>query len=154
MQYLSQSICILRLILACNSIRYRNGKDYIVEEVLPMVLKQIIQIINAKKGKAVHYEVLAECLSRCKAIELKADLILKSIEKINEEISKSAEPVTVDKLSHCHSIIMRQFFAKKELDMRREGLAKLSEELIWNEIRNHSAKKIDPAQPMGNVTIP
>lgn len=119
-----------------------------------MVLKQIIQIINAKKGKAVHYEVLAECLSRCKAIELKADLILKSIEKINEEISKSAEPVTVDKLSHCHSIIMRQFFAKKELDMRREGLAKLSEELIWNEIRNHSAKKIDPAQPMGNVTIP
>ena len=36
----------------CNQIKYRNGKDYIIEEIVPMILKRALTIINDHNTKS------------------------------------------------------------------------------------------------------
>jgi hypothetical protein len=52
----------------CNQIKYRNGKDYIIEEIVPMVLKRVLTIINHKNTtfSTEIYLVLAICLAKTK----------------------------------------------------------------------------------------
>jgi hypothetical protein len=73
----------LKLIIECNCIRYKNGRDYIQEEIIPLVLKAIIKHINEGSKKIEHFELLSLALSKSKSSDIKIDTVQKSIEAIN-----------------------------------------------------------------------
>lgn len=67
-------------IAKCKNIRYKNGKDYIQEEVIPMAMKEIIRNINSGQNiSAVKFFVLAKLMSRANLNEFRLETIQKSI---------------------------------------------------------------------------
>lgn len=81
-ELLSDLICedenygnIILKIIQCKSIRYKNGKDYVQEEVIPMAMKEIIRNINSNEGQSFCAQkmfVLAKLFSRANLSEIKA----------------------------------------------------------------------------------
>lgn len=71
-ELLSNSVCrdqvystIILKIADCKAIRYKNGRDYIQEEVIPMAMKEILRNINSEKGfLADKFYVLAKLMER------------------------------------------------------------------------------------------
>jgi hypothetical protein len=78
----SYSFNLVQEILHCRCIRYRNGKDYIKEEIVPIVLKETLKQINAGSDRLEHFELLALALTISLPVNIKIDLIQSSIEAI------------------------------------------------------------------------
>jgi hypothetical protein len=68
------------------------------------------------------YETLALSLERFKLTDLKIDTIQKSLLKINYEIQISTCEKAITRLSKCFDRIIRVFFRKKEIDIKKKGL--------------------------------
>ena len=79
----SKSSEILISIVQNRCIRYRNGRDYVQEEIVPMATKEIIRKINKGEGPVEeNYWVLANLYTRINLADFKMDTIQKSIEKL------------------------------------------------------------------------
>ena len=95
-------------------IRYRNGRDYIQEEIVPMAAKEILNRINSEQGaSAEDYWVLANLYSRVNLSDFKLDTVQKSIEKVRYILSKSTDPSSAVKMSKAYQLMMQVFFHKK-----------------------------------------
>ena len=73
---------IVRDVVECRCIRYKNGRDYVREEILPLILKETIKKINEGSHKIEHYELLALTLKHSWVAEIKIDLIQNSIDAL------------------------------------------------------------------------
>jgi hypothetical protein len=86
---------ILSSIISTETIKYRNGRDYVVEEIVSMIAKRLLTLINSANLATPNilslemYETLALTLERFKLTDLKIDTIQKSLLKINYEIQIS-----------------------------------------------------------------
>jgi hypothetical protein len=50
-----ESFSILKFIVECRCIRFKNGRDYIKEEIIPLMLKETIKIINEGSSNINHF---------------------------------------------------------------------------------------------------
>lgn len=48
---------------------------------------------------------------------------------------------------------MKSFFLKKELEMKKKGLVKVYESLIWNDVRNYISNSSENANDIKNENI-
>ena len=71
--------------------------------------------------------------------DVKIDILQKSIEAFNYEISESKSEEIVFRLSKANYDILKKYFEKKEIDMRKKGLQTLFGELIWSDTRTKLA---------------
>ena len=71
--------------------------------------------------------------------DVKIDILQKSIEAFNYEISESKSEEIVLRLSKANYDILKKYFEKKEIDMRKKGLQTLFGELIWSDTRTKLA---------------
>lgn len=119
---------ILSSIISTETIKYRNGRDYVVEEIVSMIAKRLLTLINSGNLATPNilslemYETLALTLERFKLTDLKIDTIQKSLLKINYEIQISTCEKAITRLSKCFHRIIRVFFRKKEIDIKKKGL--------------------------------
>jgi hypothetical protein len=90
----ADSYPITRRIIECRCIRYKNGRDYVREELLPLVLKETVKKINEGSQKVEHFQLLALALKHYPVIDLKADLIQTSLEAIKYHLSKCDSELT------------------------------------------------------------
>lgn len=102
-------------------------------------MKATIKHINEGSKKIEHFELLSLTLSKSKPSDIKIDTVQKSIEAINFEINDATSEDVVHRLSMANHEIMKKFFEKKEIDMRKAGLKKLYQDLVWSEIQRQSA---------------
>lgn len=49
-----ESYDLLKLILECRCIRYKNGRDYVKEELVPLVLKEAIKAVNEDSTNVIY----------------------------------------------------------------------------------------------------
>ena len=133
-----ESLGILKGVLTCRCIRYKNGKDFISEEVTPLVLKAAVQVVNQGSTRVEHLSLLADSVSHSRCGDLKTDLIQKTLETLNYEISRSECEGKAYKLSEASGKVLDKFFEKKEAEMKKQGLRQLAKELAWGEIRRSS----------------
>lgn len=82
----------MKSIIECRCIRFKNGRDYIKEEIIPLILKETIKIINEDKPNVSHFELLASSFKNSRSADIKVDLIQKGIETLNYEISQAKDP--------------------------------------------------------------
>lgn len=121
-------------------IRYRNGKDYVQEEIVLMAAKEIITKINSGENvSAEYYWVLANLYNHINLNELKIDTIQKSIEKVRYALQKAEDPASAVKMSEAYKLMMEVFFSKKEVDMRKPGLLTEYKNIRWNEVKNYTS---------------
>jgi hypothetical protein len=119
---------ILSSIISTETIKYRNGRDYVAEEIVSMIAKRLFTLINSGNLAIPNllslemYETLALSLERFKLTDLKIDTIQKSLLKINYEIQISICEKAITRLSKCFDRIIRVFFRKKEIDIKKKGL--------------------------------
>lgn len=126
------SLSLIKKIVECRCIRYRNGRDYVREEIIPNILKETILKINSSTQQIEHFELLALCLSIFWPSDLKMDLIQNSIEVLKYQITQSKSEEEVFRLSNAHNQVLKKFFEKKEVDMRKTGLKNIYEQQVWN----------------------
>ena len=60
------------------------------------------------------------------------DTLQKSLVKINYEIQNCNDEKVISRLSICSNQIIKVFFRKKELDIKKKGLEEIYEKIIWN----------------------
>ena len=63
--------------------------------------------------------MLSKVLQRANLKEFKMDLILKTIEKIRFLLKKTQNPIWAEHLGFSHERMLKIFFMKKELEMKR-----------------------------------
>lgn len=63
---------IILKVVRCKSVRYKNGRDYVQEEVIPMAMKEIIGNINSGANYCGEkFYVLAKLMERANLAEIK-----------------------------------------------------------------------------------
>lgn len=77
-----ESYPLVKTIVECRSIRYRNGRDYVREEVVPLILKETIKKINEGTTQVEHFELLALSIATVWPTDIKIDIIQNSIEAL------------------------------------------------------------------------
>lgn len=90
--------------------------DYIREEINPMILKQLIGIINTSNEPNIYvpaFEVLTLCLKNANLPQIKLDIIQKTIQMLNYSIGISRDANEIQRLSECHFNLLKTFFLKK-----------------------------------------
>lgn len=86
--------------------------------------------------------------------ELKLDFLQKIIEKIKFILKNTEDPQSAEILSFSHSRMLTCFFAKKEMELKRQGLSDGYRKLLWSDVRNYSPLTSDGEKELNDCKIP
>ena len=122
-----------------------------------MIIKCLIKNVNTctKQEEWVkNLQVLSQVLQRANLKEFKLDVFQKIIEKIKFILKTTENPDWAEILSFSHERMLNSFFAKKQLELKRQGLSEGYRKLVWSDVRNYSPLTNDGEKQLNDCKIP